>query len=301
MPQITKRKISSPYASSRTNIALNNHNKKYQLITDIQESELSKFDPFIIKQLDRFCLNPLKTLSLESNEGFRTSDGSFLDLGELQPGRKCIINIFLRNNTPHEIQIDASTRGFVSADIRLTTTPGSFAAGMKRKISIVFTVPDEILDVVGFIDIYILPVRNEPSVMISCPIFYRISHQTDYSIGKFTPLPICNVRNLPELLRKFCSKEFSPVVSFEKNRSNYPSPTWNQNKEALEMKYKGRLSRNCSPEKSYHSPTSMHKSTSIELLQVAGCYRGIRKAIDKNSIEATNNELDFKLSFPLMK
>jgi hypothetical protein len=81
----------------------------------------------------------------------------------------------VRNNGSHDIQLDVVARGFPDDNTAVMTNPGSIASGLTKKVSISFTVSEEIFDVLAYIDLFLVPVSlcKEP-VLLSCPIFYRV-------------------------------------------------------------------------------------------------------------------------------
>ena len=242
-------------------------------LSEIQGTELLMYDPRTTSVFDKYCLNPINQSSSAGNDGFQVCDGAFIDLGELIPGRRCVINLQVRNNTSHEMQLDVVARGFPGRDIQITTLPCSFAPGMNRNVSVSFTVHRLMYDVIGFIDVVLVPVRIEPAVSISCPVYYRISESL--SSRKLNSFPVCTLRNLPELLRKYCSRVIAPKVTFEKNKSWYRGPKWANGP-------------NCS-------------LTDGGAVIVPGCYRGLRTHSASLKLTRTSNSSTMDLSQPILR
>jgi hypothetical protein len=148
----------------------------------------------------------------------------------------------------------------------------------------------------AYIDIYIVPVRSEPSVMISCPVFYRLVSGGQVSRRLF-PLPVCTVRNLPELLRQYCDRNISPGVTFEKTSAWYSGPSWKHGPDFLKRASTARVrcrSSDSSSNSIARSPAIAHgkendfeKSTAIP-----GCYRGLRSATSRRLVENRSNKTD---------
>lgn len=239
------------------------------LISEIQERELRNFDPITTRIFDKYSVNPVNQAASGSNDGFRLTDGAFLDLGELLPGRRCVLNIIVRNNCNHDVQLDVTARGFPSKDLHVVTLPNSFAPGMTRNVTVTFTVHQEVFDVLGFVDVVIVPVRKLPAISLSCPVYYRVIESI--AVRRFTPFPICSSRNIPELLRKYCGRDITPKVTFEKTRQWYSGaglqhgPSFVQERIEAEPTMRG--------EKLERSSVISEGSS---VVTVPGCHRGLR-------------------------
>jgi hypothetical protein len=80
-------------------------------ISDTQEKELLNFDETTLRVFDHYSLNPNTRTVSSSIDGFKLCDGAFLDLGELQQAKRCVIHLNVRNNGTQEMQIDVMARG----------------------------------------------------------------------------------------------------------------------------------------------------------------------------------------------
>lgn len=150
----------------------------------------------------------------------------------------------------------------------------------------------------AFIDIYIVPVRRESSVMISCPVFYRLVSDGLVSRRLF-PLPVCTVRNLPELLRQYCGRNISPGVTFEKTSAWYSGPSWKHGpnflKRASTARVRCRTNASSSDTivRSSVTPHDKEKENDFkESTAIPGCYRGLRSATSRRVTESMNNKTD---------
>ena len=117
-------------------------------------------------------------------------------------------------------------------------------------------------------DIFVLPVRKDSFVTISCPIFYRVIDSE--SARRLQPLPVCSMRALPELLRKYCGKSIWPSVNFEKTRDWYKGPSLRQGPVYL----------------SENAP----RETESSLVPTPGCYRGSRTLSASKELKNSGKE-----------
>ena len=232
-------------------------------ISLIQEEELAKFNPNLKQLLDSYSASPQKK-ARQGNDGLTISEGSFLDLGEIIGGRKCTINVIIRNNCQHDIQFDVIANGFASKETSVTAHPGSVASGLSRTITVSFVVPNNRLDYLSYIQISVLPTKLEVPIDILCPIFYRAVQTADVS-ERCNPLPVCSVRNLSEILRQYCKIDNPSTVCFEKTQNWYSGPGWRSG-----PNFELGLTRS----------SGLHSSQSSNtLIQIPGCYRGLRTSV----------------------
>ena len=207
-------RILSPSGKLRTLSSLN--------ISSIQEEELLKVDPRLGHKLNRYCASQ-KVEKLTTD--FEVNDCTYIDLGELEPGQKCTLNVIITNGCSQDIQLDLVARGLPKNDTHVLTHPGSFAPGMKRNATVSFIVDNEMKDVLAFIDIFMVPVRILQPFSVSCPVFYRVAGP---DLPRFKPLPVLKQSNFAALVQKYCGKSMSQAVSFEKTSAWYTGPNWKQ-------------------------------------------------------------------------
>ena len=241
------------------------------LISDTQVQELRNFHPKTTLALEKYCVNPVNQAASSSNDGFRLTDGAFLDLGELLPGRRCVLKIIVRNSCNHDVQLDVTARGFPSKDLHVITLPNSFAPGMTRNVTVKFTVHEEIFDVLGYIDIVMVPVRRLPAVSLCCPVYYRVIESV--ASRRLHPFPICSSRNIPELLRKYCGQSINPKVSFEKTRQWYSGVRLQNGPEFAKEKLEIETSVPADERKVRYTSEASDESS---IVVVPGCHRGLR-------------------------
>ena len=142
---------------------------------------------------------------------------------------------------------------------------------------------------------YVVPVRNEPSVVISCPIYYRSVTSGQVS-RRLCPLPVCTVRNLPELLHQYCDRKISPMVTFEKTNAWYSGPSWKHGPEFLKRASTSKTgSRSASSVRRPQSALPPQPQRQLEPEDVIpGCYRGLRTSTSRQATPSSlqNRRID---------
>lgn len=147
------------------------------------------------------------------------SHGPFMDMGRVPEGKTCTIHVNIKNGSPEELQVKIVARDFPS-ESKVTTLPRPIIPGISRHISITFIV-DKISvprSVVSFIDVLYSSRFFDAPRIVSIPVFYYTSSETDHTIRD---MPILTLDSLPARLRDLCHAPVSLNKSFAK-----PSGSW---------------------------------------------------------------------------
>lgn len=146
------------------------------IVSQNQENAILNFDHNLSRYLDRFSkvVSGMGVSRSEHSTNLKRAGGPFLDLGKVKAGGKLKIQVHVHNTSDQEMEMDIVARNFCSDEVVVTTIPKSFAPGLMCNATVTVAVPRSSRPIIGLIDVLAVPTRNQPSTIISCPVFLRV-------------------------------------------------------------------------------------------------------------------------------
>eukprot|EP01036_Dinobryon_divergens_P032669 gene32669-42310_t len=173
---------------SQPMLAVFRDNSLNALKTAIQQD----YRPGLVKLLSKYCYPPRKAVETDIS----CTGGPFIDLGLLTVGNQISILLKVTNSSGDVIGLDTTTRDFDSDDTKVVTYPKPLVHGFTRNISVSFTVQQpQKRSVIAFIEVSVVAPRGGRSVIIDCPVHYRVD-----PLATKDSLPSCTRETLPHLL-----------------------------------------------------------------------------------------------------
>lgn len=173
------------------------------VVSENQEKALLTFDSNLSRYLDRFSKVLYGEGVTKADHYLDRSAGPFLDFGKVKAGTKLKINVQVKNISDQHIEMDIAVRAFQSDEVVVTTIPKAFAPGLVCNATVSVTVPQSSQSVIGMIDVLAVPTRNKASVVVSCPVFYRVLQDISVRPKSGMPLSKDNTKRSASLGRPF--------------------------------------------------------------------------------------------------
>lgn len=187
-------------------------------ISTVQQDALDQYHPSLAMVFDPF--SDLSTFAKHKTQNFSNYDSTevasqnFLDLGSLVIGTKCVIRLNVVNDTPYEIQVQASIGpgGRLSNEpVKITTMPTSFCPGLSHSLFISFIVSETVKNmsctVANIITHCTSPTQPTFQLQNCCPVFFRAvrpsATSSSASNSRALQYPLCDASLLDDLLDKF--------------------------------------------------------------------------------------------------
>lgn len=205
------------------------HDNSYEALREVFETNYSKR---LSLELLKYCYIPPKTIVVD----WIPTHGPLVDLGLLESGMRVTINYRICNNTGDDILIDTTTKNFQSEDTDMKTFSKPLIPGFSRLVTVTFTIPYRKCTVLGFMEVYVINMRQKMKTVIQCPIFYCVD-----PLAEKSNYPTCNGRALQDLLaqRVYCGNDLRNIntrritTNFQKKK-NFDG-TWDYSLKTMEL------------------------------------------------------------------
>lgn len=141
------------------------------IVSEWQEHALITLDPSLKAVFLPYCVRKRFTNSSKNNDSvFRCTSKAaqqcHVKIGSVEIGRNCIIRLKVTNKSVDDVFLDATVRGIICDNVRVTMLTKALPPGLSRTISVSFTMDDgtarasKHMSLIGYIDISVIPVSG---------------------------------------------------------------------------------------------------------------------------------------------